>query len=105
MIYSVQQTKFDIFLHMREYGDSFERWYVGAASDPKAELAERMRGLEDGTPWLHREMLTGNAVRTVVNYFVNQLKAVGDPVGELNANSARYVIAYRLPVVESVQEG
>lgn len=103
MIYSVQQTKFDIFLHMREFADPFDRWYVGGTSDPEAELATRMRGLEGDTPWLYREMLTVNAVRTVVNYFVNQLNAEGEPLDH-GDDSCRYVIAYRLPAAGSAKE-
>lgn len=103
MIYSVQQTKFDIFLHMREFSDPFGRWYVGAASNPELELAERMRGLEDDTPWLYREMLTVHAVHTVVNYFVGQLKAVGQPMEQAD-EAFRYVIAYRLPEAKCAEE-
>lgn len=80
MIYSVQQIKYDILLYIREFGGTFEDWYVGISSDPLKTLLEEHQLDREKDPWLFKEALSFKAARTVQEYFVTKLHTDGIPV-------------------------
>ena len=80
MVYSVQQVKYEILAYIKEFGGSFEDYYVGVADDPQRALFE-IHGLDrDRDPWLYKQLLTFQAARTVQDYFLGRLKTDGVPV-------------------------
>ncbi len=79
MIYSVQQIKFEIFAHIKEFGGDFADWYVGIAADPATVLHQRHGVHRDDDIWLFKQGLSFHACRTVQRYFLERLGADGAP--------------------------
>lgn len=77
MIYSVQQIKFEILAHIKEYGGDFHDWYIGISSDPGNTLHSEHRVHQKDDIWLYKRALTVQACRTVQRYFVERLQVDG----------------------------
>lgn len=77
VIYSVQQIKYEILAHIKEYGGNFCDWYVGVSDDPETALHQLhgVHRVED--IWLYKQALTWQACRTVQAYFIERLNTDG----------------------------
>lgn len=79
-ILSVQQIKFEIMAHIKEFGSNFSDWYVGISDNPKEALFDRHKLDPTQDIWMYKQALSFTACRTVQRYFLNSLKTDGEPV-------------------------
>lgn len=94
MIYSVQQIKYEILAHIKEFGGEFSDWYVGVADDPKDALHGRHRADENEDVWLYKQALSTQACRTVQSYFLQRLNTDGEAVAA-SEQDMRYIYVYK----------
>ncbi len=80
MIYSVQQIKFEIFQHIKEFGSNFQDWFVGISSDPKHDLFNKHLVDKKEDIWLHKQAVSFAACKNVQKYFLENLKTDGEIV-------------------------
>ena len=81
-IKSVQQIKFEIMAHIREFGANFSDWYVGIADNPKETLFEKHKIDPEQDIWMYKQALSFAACKTVQRYFLDTLKTDGEPACE-----------------------
>ena len=86
VIYSVQQIKFEMIAHIKEFGASFSEWYVGIASDPKQSLFEKHGVDKKSDIWIYKQALTFNACQTVQRYFLQILGTDGELINTAEEN-------------------
>ncbi len=84
MAYSVQQIKFELISHVKEFGGDFTQWSVGTAEDaPKCMF--QLHGVNPAADiWVWKPALTSAAAEMVVAWMSQRqnAKAVsGDPQG------------------------
>lgn len=72
--------------------ESYSRWYVGIASDPKERLFGDHNVSESGGAWIYRDAESESIARDVEKYFLNLGANGGGGGGD---GSSRYVYAYR----------
>lgn len=80
MVYSVQQIKFELLAYIKEFGGSFDDWYVGVAADPVGTMTSEHTVDRDDDIWIYKQALTFQACRTVQQYFIDKLNTDGTPV-------------------------
>jgi hypothetical protein len=80
MIYSVQQIKFEILGHIKEFGSNFNDWFVGISSDPNKALFEQHLVDKKKDIWLYKQAVSFAACKTIQTYFIMNLKTDGSPV-------------------------
>lgn len=87
MVYSVQQTKFEMLGYIKEFDPDFGAWYVGIASDPKQKL-QTDHGVDlEKDIWLYKQAVSFTACKTVQRYFLDKLKTDGDLVSTGNEDT------------------
>ena len=78
-IKSVQQIKFEIMAHIKEFGSNFDDWYVGVADNPKEALFKKHKLDPDRDIWMYKQALSLAACKTVQRYFLDTLNTDGEP--------------------------
>jgi len=82
LIYSVQQIKFEIFQHIKEFGSNFQDWFVGISSDPKHDLFNRHLVDKKEDIWLHKQAVSFAACKNIQKYFLENLKTDGEVIND-----------------------
>ncbi|MGD9714867.1 MAG: hypothetical protein AB7V46_22830, partial [Thermomicrobiales bacterium] len=80
MVYSVQQIKFEIYSYIKEFDSDFSKWYIGIASDPKAEMQQKHGVDLEKDIWLYKQAVSFPACRTIQRHFLEQLQVDGEPM-------------------------
>ena len=85
MAYSVQQIKFELISHVKEFGSDFTQWSIGRAIDAPKLLFEVHKVDPDKDIWLWKPALTPSAAAIVVEWMTGRQKtpsAAGDDNGD-----------------------
>ncbi len=77
MIHSVQQMKFELLATIKEFGGSFQDWFVGIAADPLSTMTAQHGVDREADIWIYKQALTFHACRTVQDYFLEKLNTDG----------------------------
>ncbi len=85
MAYSVQQIKFELISHVKEFGGDFTQWSVGTASDAPKSLFQ-LHAVDPVTDvWLWKPALTRAAATMVMAWMTQRQNATavdGDAQGD-----------------------
>jgi hypothetical protein len=90
---TTQQAAQDIAAHIAQCGGNYRAWYAGVAKDPRQRLFNDHAVKEKGDAWIHRELGTDDAARSVEQHLLQQ-GCRGGPGG--GGQGTRFVYAYRM---------
>ena len=94
MIFSVQQIKYEFLAYMKEFGGSFNQWYVGVANNPEQVLFSQHNVDREKDYWIFKPALSFRATTTVLQYFREKLKTDGADVG-VGSDEMTYVYTFK----------
>jgi len=72
MTYSIQQVKFELLAHLKEFGGNPSDWRIGTTSDARRALFEINAVHESEDIWVWKPMLSAAAAAIVQRFFTTQ---------------------------------
>ncbi len=74
MTYSVQQVKFELLAHLKEFGGNAAKWRIGTAADARRALFETNAVREREDIWVWKPMASDAAAAIVHRFLISQYR-------------------------------